>query len=275
MKKSLNIFPAICFAVLSVSCCNKSVSHQRAGIMEEAPNFRELGGYKSADGKQTVYGKVFRSQALSQLSDRDIEKMREIGIKTIIDFRDDNEVENAPSRLPEGVKVVRLPVVVGNNASDSMRQAMQTILSDSVQCIRFMEESNRRFATDFAAQYKAFFDVLLKEENYPVVFHCTAGKDRTGFAAALLLSALDVDWNTVMEDYLLTNQYLKPQSPAPQMPEQTLPVMRLILWSVQPSYLNAAKDEILQRYGDMDNYLQEELQMGKAEREQLKHYLLQ
>jgi protein-tyrosine phosphatase len=272
---SIKIFSTVCLAALFVSCCNRPVSHQRAGLMEGASNFRELGGYSSGNGKQTVWGKVFRAQALDRLSDRDVEKIREMGIKTVIDFRGDDEVEKAPSRLPEGVRVVRLPIAVGNNTSDSVRQMMQSLLSDSLQGIRFMEEINRRFATEFAGQYKAFFDILLREENYPVVFHCTAGKDRTGFAAAMLLSALDVDWDTVMEDYLLTNNYLEPQSLAPQMPEQAALPAQQMIWGVRPSYLNAARDEIIQHYGSIDNYLQKTLHAGEAEKDKLKRYLLE
>jgi protein-tyrosine phosphatase len=241
--------------------------------MEGAPNFRELGGYYSKNGKQIAWGKVFRTQALAMLSDNDVEKMREMGVKTVIDFRDDDEVKKAPSRLPEGVKVVRLPIAVGNNTSDSVLQTIQSSLLDSIQGIRFMEETNRRFVTEFSAQYKAFFDILLNEKNYPVVFHCTAGKDRTGFAAAMLLSALDVDWKTVLEDYMLSNKYLKPQLPVSQTSKQLAPALRLI-WSVRPSYLNVAKDEIIQRYESIDNYLQKELQIGKTEKDRLKRYLL-
>ncbi|MDR1454364.1 MAG: tyrosine-protein phosphatase [Tannerella sp.] len=273
-RKSFKLFAAVCLAVQFVFCCHKPVSHQRAGMMEGAPNFRDLGGYRSGEGKQTVWGKVFRTQALDRLNDRDVEKMRKMGIKTVIDFRDDDEAEKAPSRLPEGVNRVRLPIAVGNNTSDSARQMMQSLQFDSLQCIHFMEDANRQFVTDFSAQYKAFFGVLLREESYPVVFHCTAGKDRTGFAAAILLSALDVDWDTVMKDYMLTGNYLKPPRLASQMPGQFASVLRL-MWSVQPSFLNAARDEIMRRYGSMDAYLEKELQVGKAEKEKLKRCLLQ
>jgi protein-tyrosine phosphatase len=272
-KKLFKLFVTTCLAVLFVACCSKPVSHQRAGIMEGASNFRELGGYYSKNGKQTAWGKVFRTQALAMLSDCDMEKVREMGIKTVIDFRDDDEVKKAPSRLPDGVKTVRLPIAVGNNTSDSVQRTMQSLLFDSIQGIRFMEEANRRFVTEFSAQYRAFFDILLQEKNYPVAFHCTAGKDRTGFAAAMLLSALDVDWNTVMDDYLLTDKYLKPQLPVSKTSKQVSPALRLI-WSVRPSYLNAAKDEIIQRYESLDNYLQKELQIGKTEKDRLKRYLL-
>jgi protein-tyrosine phosphatase len=256
-----------------VSCSNSPNVYQRAEILKNAPNFRDLGGYVSNSGKQTVWRKVFRSQSLARLDDKDISKMKKLGIKTVIDFRDDDEVRKAPSRLPDGVNVIRLPIGVGNN--DSILNIMQLVMSkqlDSSQCIYFMEEMNRRFVTEFAPQYKAFFAILLKEESYPIVFHCTAGKDRTGFAAAMLLSALGVDWDTIMEDYLLTNQYLKTPTSAPQVPEELQSIVRQ-MWGVRTSYLNTAKDEIIKRYKSIDNYLQEELNIGKDEKEILVRYL--
>jgi protein-tyrosine phosphatase len=270
-KQITTLYTTVFLVLPLVSCFNKPTAHQRADLLEGAPNFRDLGGYPSHEGKKTVWGKIFRTQALDQLTDNDIKKMKEIGVKTVIDFRDDEEVKRAPSRLLEGVNVIRLPIGVGSHISKSMQK--QFLSMDSLQCIRFMEGVNRQFAMKFTKSFKAFFDVLLQEENYPVVFHCTAGKDRTGFAAAMLLCALDVDWNTVMEDYLLSNTYLEPQSFLPPS-EQISPALRMI-WSVQPSYLNNAKNEIIQRYGSIDNNLQKEFQIGQIEKEKLKNYLLE
>ncbi|MDR1170132.1 MAG: tyrosine-protein phosphatase [Prevotellaceae bacterium] len=252
---------------LFASCSDRKASPQRTGILDGAPNFRDLGGYSSANGRRTVWRKVFRSQMLAQLSDRDVERLKELGVRTVIDFRDDDEVMKEPSRLPESVRVVRLPIVVGSN--DTFMQKMGDS-PDSLQCVDFMQTVNRSLVTEFAPQYRAFFAILLQAESYPIVFHCTAGKDRTGFAAALLLSALNVDWDTVMDDYLLTNQFLKPQS----LSEEAIAVARL-MWSVQPSYLSAAKEEIITTYGSIDNYLNREMNVGKAEKERLMQYLLE
>jgi protein-tyrosine phosphatase len=245
---------------------------ERAGIMAGAPNFRDLGGYPVADGRQTVWRKVFRSQTLTQLNDSDVDKMSELGIRTVIDFRSDDEVHKDPSRLPEGVNVIRLPIDLGRNDSTQIPSLTSGTL-DSLQGIAFMEIANRKFVTEFIPQFKAFFEILLRPESYPLVFHCTAGKDRTGFAAALLLSALNVEWNTVMDDYLLTNRYLNPPSFTPQIPEQSQSGLRQ-LWSVRPSYLNAAQDEIVARYGTIDHYLQQELNVGETERNDLRRLLL-
>jgi protein-tyrosine phosphatase len=259
---------------LFASCSSKTAPPQRAGLIKGAPNFRDLGGYPSENGKQTVWRKIFRSQMLAQLSDSDRIKIRESGIRTVIDFRSDDEVLKEPSHLPESVKIIRLPIEVGRNDTQQIMQLLATGALDSIRCVEFMQTAYRKFVTEFAPQYREFFNILLQPENYPVVFHCTAGKDRTGFASALLLSALGVDWDTVMNDYLLTNQYQKPQSLMPQIPEQARPALRQ-MWEVQASYLNVARDEITERYGSIGNYLQQELNIGKAEKDKLMLYLLE
>ena len=262
--------------LLFVSCSNPaSKTHpQRAAFLEGASNFRDLGGY-SAGNQQTVWRKLFRSQGLAQLTDNDLAILREIGIKTIIDFRGDSEIKAAPSRLPEGVNIIRLPIET-TNSNDTTLSIMERIARgdiDSLQAITFMEQANRSFVIDFIPQYRDFFKTLLQPDAYPIVFHCAAGKDRTGFAAALILSALGVDWNTVMDDYLLTNTYLIRSSIAPEAPPEAMPAMRQ-LWGVRESYLLAARNQIISNYGSIDNYLQQAMGVGDAEKAQLRKYLL-
>ena len=267
----------IIVSILLFASCSNPASQappQRAAFLEGASNFRDLGGY-SAGNRQTVWRKLFRSQGLAQLTDSDLETLSEIGIKTVIDFRSDSEVESAPSRLPEGVKIVRLPIVASspNDTVPSVMELMSRGELDSLQAIAYMEQANRGFAIESVPQYRDFFKTLLNPDAYPVVFHCAAGKDRTGFAAALVLSALGVDWNTIMDDYLLTNTYLIPSSIGMQAPPQAMPAMRQ-LQGVRESYLLAARNEIISNYGSIDNYLQQALGVGNTEKEQLKKYLL-
>ncbi|MDR1562906.1 MAG: tyrosine-protein phosphatase [Dysgonamonadaceae bacterium] len=256
-----------------VSCNDNRKLPERTGIITGAPNFRDIGGYPTIDGKHTTWRKIFRSQTLSYLTDDDTATIKALGIKTVIDFRGDDEVRNAPSKLPKGVYTVRIPITVetGNDTTNIMQLLMSGAL-DSAQCVSFMEHTNRDFVNTFQYQYKTFFNILLNSENYPLIFHCTAGKDRTGFAAAILLSALDVEWDTIMEDYMLTNNHLNMQSLISNIPAESLPAFRQML-IVKPNYLNAAKDEITKRYGIIDNYLLIEMGIGKSEKEILKKIL--
>lgn len=255
-------FFALTLTLGLVSCADKT-PFQRAGLLEGAPNFRDLGHYSTAGGGSTVPRKIYRSEKLSALTDGDIEALRSMGVRTVIDFRGVDEALGEPSRLPEGVTVVALPIEVGNNSPIMQQLASGNV--DSLQCVGFMQEANRSFVRDFSPQYREFFRVLSDGGNYPVVFHCTAGKDRTGFASAMLLTALGVDWETVMADYLLTDQYLKPAA---------LPAAMRPLWGVDASYLGAARDEIAGRFASMDDYLASELGLGAAERTRLRHLLV-
>jgi len=264
MKYIVNIL--IITFVLFASCNQTPKTEpQRAAFLEGAPNFRDLGGYDAADNKQTIWRKLFRSQNLAKLTNDDVTKLKEMGIKTVIDFRDDNEVQNEPSRLPEGVNIIRIPISAGNN-NDSIAELRRLLMNgeaDSLQIIAFMEYVNRNFAIDFAPQYRDFFQILLRPDAYPVVFHCAAGKDRTGFASAIILTALGVDWNTIMSDYLLTNTHYIRQG-----------VISSAAQDARPSYLNAARNEVITKYGSLDNYLQQALGVGDAEKMQLKKHLL-
>ena len=267
----------IIIVLLSLASCNPAskTAPQRAGFLEGAPNFRDLGGYV-AGNRQTVWRKLFRSQELSQLTDADLAILREIGVKTVVDFRTDNEVHTAKSRLPEGVKIIRIPIAVDNvAANDTTPSIMERIMTgdaDILQAIDYMEQMNRILVNNFALQYRDFFKILLQADAYPIVFHCSAGKDRTGFAAALVLTSLGVDWDTVVEDYMLTNTYFKP-SISSRVAPQAMPAMQQLL-SVRESYIFAAHNEIMAQYGSMDNFLQYALDIGETEKNALKKYML-
>ncbi|MDR3126940.1 MAG: tyrosine-protein phosphatase [Tannerellaceae bacterium] len=265
---SINALIAIMMAVSVVfTSCEETtpvVNPPRTGLLTGAPNFRDLGGYPGQDGKQTVWRKVFRSEAFSasKITDEDIAKLSELGIRTVIDFRSEQEVTATASRLPESVTVIALPIVAGNLSMNELYNL------DSLQAIDFMKGINRQFVMDLASTYQQFFEILLEPENYPIVFHCTAGKDRTGFAAAMLLSALGVDWDTVMEDYMLTNQFVD----LSKLPEN-MPGLRQIM-SVHPSYLTTAKETIDEHYDNIDDYLLKALGIGEEQKASLRALLL-
>jgi protein-tyrosine phosphatase len=129
----------------------------------------------------------------------------------------------------------------------------------------YMEETYRGFVRHNTARFAEFFAHLLASDE-PTVFHCTAGKDRTGFAAALLLKAVGATDDEVMHDYLLTNERLVlPEESRMGLPREAMAV----LWRVQPEFLQAAFDELESSYGSLDGYLRDGLALGRAERERL------
>jgi protein-tyrosine phosphatase len=240
--------------------------------LQGTPNFRDLGGYKNTHGKTLVRGKFFRSGVLSGLSDEDLEKLAELNIRTICDFRREEESLRDPTRL-QAEKLV-LSIDPGSQSKAFTELADHDARYDMAQ---FMREINAAFALDHVATYKQMLDAVENlEADEALLFHCSAGKDRTGFAAALILSILDVPRNIIMQDYLLTADYFDVDVQLPYLiakyaqhgfdkvdAEQFRPVLE-----VRRDYLQAAFDAIDQQYGDTDTYLAEAFGMTESERKQ-------
>jgi protein-tyrosine phosphatase len=172
--------------------------------LEGAINFRDLGGYRTADGKRVKWGRVFRAGALNNLTDADLEMLRQMELKYIFDLRTAEEMASAPDRVPVGA--VHVPMTVEVERSIARRLIMlvryynnlERMLLDGY--MRVMIEQNARV-------FGEVFPVLATEGGLPSVIHCTAGKDRTGIASALLLAALGVPEETIIADYSLSNHH--------------------------------------------------------------------
>ncbi|MDR0660979.1 MAG: tyrosine-protein phosphatase [Prevotellaceae bacterium] len=171
-------------------------------------NFRDVGGYKTNSGKIVKQNMLYRSAKLDSITEEGRALLDELGIKTIVDFRDDEEVEDSPTIYErKGLAKYRIPIFSGDIKSFApylMSGKFEESGARALMCSAY-----RSFVTGYGKQYSEFLKLLVDESNYPVLFHCTAGKDRTGYAAALLLSLLGVQWDNVLNSYLLTNDYLK------------------------------------------------------------------
>ncbi|MDR2636190.1 MAG: tyrosine-protein phosphatase [Campylobacteraceae bacterium] len=214
--------------------------------MQGAYNVRDVGGYKTDDGRTVKWGKVFRSGSLNQLTNADKTYLENIGIRTVVDFRESSEKILSPDEhLNSVTKRLEYPVNAGN-----IMQVVQTAEEN----MQSMVEVNRLFVTDFQDEYRRFFETLMSEEK-PLLFHCSAGKDRAGFAAAMFLSALGVDKETVIQDYLLSSIYVEEKYALyVRMFPHMAPVM-----TVYEEYIEAAFDTIDTKYGGVENYLRNEL----------------
>lgn len=188
----------------------KSINSNKVLPMEGAQNFRDLGGIATLDGKNVAWNKLFRSDKLSELTAQDVQKIQDLGIKTVIDLRIDHEVSAEPDKLPEGVNSIRIPMwneawailTEGYNKDmDSLEQ-----LEYRTKVKQVVADSYTSFPTAFKLESEKFLRLLSDENNYPILFHCTAGTDRTGYLAALTLSLLNVDEQTILEDYALSAQ---------------------------------------------------------------------
>ena len=218
--------------------------------LEGATNFRDLGGYPGHEGRPLRWRRIFRSDHLGALSEADRRRLAELGLAAALDLRGEDESAATPYAI-EGVTRHALAIEPSVVSRLQEEHAAGRAL-DAALAAEMMRELYERLVQDHVDRYAALFDHLLAARA-PLVFHCTAGKDRTGVAAALVLLALGVPRETVMQDYLLTNEVFKPPwAPRPDMPPE---VMRA-LWGVQAEYLDAALEMIDREHGGPERYLE-------------------
>ncbi len=244
-------------------------SFDRSIPLSGASNFRDLGGYAGAGGRPVRWRRLFRSDHLAALTPRDAETLQSLGLSRAFDFRGERERSAVPYTLA-GVAQHALPIeptVV--QRLQELVEAGRTVTPEHT--VELMQDTYRAFVHDNAARFASLFEHLL-DSDAPLVFHCTAGKDRTGFAAAMILLALGVPRQVVMQDYLLTNQlYRMPPAVARRAPREVLKV----LWRVQQEFLDAALHAVDQDYGGVDQYLARELGVAAPERRRLAELYLQ
>ena len=238
-------------------------------LLQGASNFRDLGGYATPDGLRVRRGRVFRSDHLAGLNAADVAPLQALGVSHSLDFRGVAEFTTTPYDIP-GVQRVALtiePTVIAR------MQALvaQGIVPTTEETVELMRETYRDFVNHNAGTYGRFLKHLL-EQPTPQVFHCTAGKDRTGFAAALLLSALGVDRSTIEHDYLLTNQLYRRD---PSLEGKGHPHVMKVLWQVQPEFLHAAFEAVDAQHGGMNDYLYGAIGLNAQEVAELKRMLLE
>jgi protein-tyrosine phosphatase len=228
-----------------------------------ASNFRDLGGYPTADGRTVRWRQIFRSNHLGHLTDDDAAVLRQLGVRSAFDFRGAEERTAAQCGMSE-ITVHSLPVEPTVVAALRAIVAGGTPLSTN-HAIEVMRESYSGYVQKNTERYRTLFAHLLAD-SAPLVIHCTAGKDRTGFACALILHTLGVSQDTISEDYLLTNQfYRRDPNHSTDLPDD----IKQVLGSVREAFLAAAFEAIDADYGDLETYLRDGLGLGKAERAHL------
>jgi protein-tyrosine phosphatase len=246
-----------------------STNPTRSLPLAGASNFRDLGGYQGLGGQTLRWRRLFRSDHLADLTPDDQARLQALGITRAIDFRGASERAAQAYALP-GVAYHPLTIepTVIHRALALQQQGHALTAQDAV---GLMQETYRGFVHDNAPRFAEMFRLLLDNDS-PIVFHCTAGKDRTGFAAALILLALGVPRATVMEDYLLTNGlYRRPEGLGSLAPSEVLAV----LWRVQEDFLDAALHRVDADFGGIDTYLVDVLGLDDAARKELAQRYLQ
>ncbi len=249
-------------------------------------NFRDLGGWATIKGRRVRSGLLYRSAELDKLCGDDMEAFARFAIRSIYDLRTEFERSAQPDRLPPRAKYIVVDVL--KNESDAAPARLMKALSDPKAAVEMLgggravalfEQGYRRIVSSPGAleEYGRFFSNLLDASHLPALFHCTTGKDRTGWAAASLLTMLGVSEETVMHEYLLTNeQLLPPLKPLFDHfkslggdPELLMPII-----GVKEEYLKAAFDEMHRRFGTAEMYFAEGLGINTREQEAFRRAFL-
>ena len=232
--------------------------------LEGASNFRDLGGYAARDGRKVRWRQIFRSNHLGHVTEADVAILRSLGVRSAFDFRGTEERVTALCGIGE-IAVHSLPIEPTVVASLRARAAAGTALS-SIDAVDVMRDSYRDYVRHNTPSFRALFGHLL-EDRAPLVIHCTAGKDRTGFACALILHALGVPDDVIADDYLLTNRfYRRDPNSSSDLPDE----VRRVLGSVETSFLAAAFEAIVEEYGGLESYFSDGLEFGATQRARLK-----
>jgi protein-tyrosine phosphatase len=230
--------------------------------LQGTSNFRDLGGYPAASGKRVKWGRIYRSADISKLTDADLQVLQSRHVALVCDLRGPQEVAQAPDRLPPGTRRVELPAGSEKIDPHAMMSGGQNVNRDSLMRAVY---TNLSF---FPAKYKPMFaELLALPTDEAMLFHCTAGKDRTGIGAALVLSALGVPRPTILKDYAATDVYwqagreqsLQRMSQAGLSAAAVDAVRPLI--AANPAYLAGTFAAIDHQYGSVDNYLAKEMDL--------------
>ena len=243
---------------------------ERSLHLSTAANFRDSGGYRTEGGRWVRMGLAYRSNGLEHLTAEELAQIDRLHIKLVCDLRTAEEIRRDPDRTPEGATEVSADVLADD--ADLMHSLVtggapapgtatpQASPRPSAEGLE--ERIYRDFVRLPSAQkaYRVLFERLADPAQFPTVFHCTAGKDRTGWAQAVFLTILGVPHATIVEDYELTNQYLS--GDGLNSVRQSLSAGASVKIIANPAALEAAFDQVRKEYGSFDRYLHDGLHLS-------------
>lgn len=259
------------------------MANQRLLPIKNGYNFRDLGGYPTTDGHTTKWQKIIRTGSLARLDAQDLQTLTAIPVTIDVDLRAPDEVTKDPDQVPTSATYYHLPVFAADETDASHSdEEIAAQMQQAGNGYRHMLDVYQRMATIDSAKhaYQQLFHLLLNNRKGALLFHCTAGKDRTGMASYLILSALGVKEDVIMEDYLLTNKVTQDfrnqwlQEMRNNGASEELVTNRAALASVAPDYLNTAISNIKENYGNVNNYLTQHLEINASDIKKLRELYL-
>ncbi|MER5872845.1 tyrosine-protein phosphatase [Streptomyces sp. NPDC002044] len=238
--------------------------------LEGTANFRDAGGYRTTTGQWVKMGEVYRSDALNKLTANDLAKLQRLRVKTVFDLRMEDERTKDADKVPAGARYVVADVFAGSGS-------FQALPKTPDEAVKAMIDAEKAMVSGAGGKkaYTQVFEGVEHDRDRAVLFHCTAGKDRTGWANASLLTALGVPRETVEADYLASNDYRRAANEAilSHLPAAQAAVYKPLL-DVRPEYLNAGYEEVKAAYGTFDRYLEDGLGIDSRELKRLRRDLL-
>lgn len=282
MKNQIKTISLLISLFCIFSCKTQNFSEPEYGIsqtenqfkIKKITNFRTIGNIKNIDGRILKEGKIYRSAHLHKLKKKSVKTLENLGIKEIIDLRNSKEISQKPDVIPQNVDYKNYSAF--EDEGDQLNQAKKLVLKGKVKgsdANQRMLDFYKTYATENPEVIKKIIHEILDAEN-PVLYHCTAGKDRTGIITALILTILKFDKATIENDYLLSNNYReklvqKRLHLAHNLhfiyPKMDLNVIEKLSW-VEKNYLDAAFLEIDKKYGSIDAYIHENLEISENKR---------
>ncbi|MGE6396391.1 tyrosine-protein phosphatase [Chryseobacterium scophthalmum] len=282
MKKLIKISFLIIISFCVFSCKTQTFSVPEYGIpktgkqfeIKKVTNFRTIGNIKNTDGRTLKEGMLYRSGHLFQLKKKSLKTFQNLGIKEIIDLRNSKEISQKPDQLSDAFIYKKYSAF--EDEGDQLNQAKKLVLKGKVKgsdADQRMLDFYKNYVTENPEIIKEIIHEILDSET-AVLYHCTAGKDRTGIITALILTILKFDRTTIENDYLLSNNYRK-QLVQKRLhlannlhflyPKMDLNVIEKLSW-IEKNYLETAFSEIDKKYGSIDIYIHQNLGISENKR---------
>jgi len=267
----------------------EELSEKRHISLEGQTNFRDIGGYKTTDGQTVKWGEVYRTGELPRLTDEDVALLKKLDLQMVHNFLLEEEiVQRGQDRLPSSTQLVENPIKT--SADDLVLAVLEARKTGDFSVVPpdLNKEVHRVLAREGREEYAAMIRALSDPENRPFAFHCSHGVHRTGTATAILLSALGVPWETVREDYLLSNTFRAEENDKRieqltaeaaktlGVPSDEVDTTNMVAFYIlQGDYIDGTLEVIFQEYGSMESYLQNGLELSDQEIEILRQQLLE
>ncbi len=250
------------------------------------PNLRDLGGHVAQDGKRVRSGLLYRSEQLGRITDAEMPAFARLGLKKIYDLRTADERAELADRVPDGVVDVVVDVLADQAGAgpaqllhllDNPQQANAQLGGGKI--AQQFTDSYRQLITlpSARAGFSRMFTEMTDADNLPALFHCTTGKDRTGWTAAVLLTLCGVSHGDVMQEYLLSNDFILPEYQPLIDKYIALGMEKEILLSilgVRQEYLEAAFQEMRDQFGDIETYFSAGLGIDSVGQQALREQFL-